>query len=212
MRQSLCEADAVLKHMAKCVCIFCHKKIEDDNDKVAYKNRYAHRNCYYSFVQETTNSSIETQEKKKRGRKKKADIESSNAKIQTVSKALSNEEIDGEKQFITYMKTLLGTNKLPVQSVALAKNYIKTYQFTYDGIVQALRYWYEDKGNNCSGNNPIGIVPYIYNDAQKYFQDLAQVQKTNAEIDTSGFYQKTQVYISKPRGHATPLIDIESIT
>ena len=47
--------------------------------------------------------------------------------------------------------------------------YIKDYNYSYSGIYQTLKYWYEIKHNDISkANGGIGIVPCVYKTAYNY--------------------------------------------
>lgn len=70
------------------------------------------------------------------------------------------------------------------------KMYIEEKNFTNEGILNALKYYYEiKKGSVEKSHNRIGIVPFIYDQAQEYFKDLEQKKKRigkeiGAQIDT----------------------------
>jgi len=45
--------------------------------------------------------------------------------------------------------------------------------YTYLGMIRALEFFYiVKKQSKVKSKNSIGIIPYVYNDAQKYFQQL----------------------------------------
>ena len=94
------------------------------------------------------------------------------------------------------------------------KKYIRTFNYTNEGIYNAVRYFYGVKKNSIAkGNGGIGIVPYVYIDAEKYFKNL---EKQKNEINKS---MKNQLYkedkvinhkkkkIKKDKGY----IDLDSI-
>ena len=94
------------------------------------------------------------------------------------------------------------------------KKYIRTFNYTNEGIYNAVRYFYGVKKNSITkGNGGIGIVPYVYIDAEKYFKNL---EKQKNEINKS---MKNQLYkedkvihlkkekIKKDKGY----IDLDSI-
>lgn len=85
--------------------------------------------------------------------------------------------------------------------------------YTNEGILNALKYWYEIKHNSPDkANGGIGIVSYIYNDAQKYYLELARRQKeiaksllkTNQEV-------KTVEVKAKEKRKTKNLIDIDEM-
>ena len=62
------------------------------------------------------------------------------------------------------------------------KEYKEQYNFTYSGILKTLIYWYEIKGNSTEkANGGIGIIPYVYNDALKYYYSLYLAQLANED-------------------------------
>lgn len=55
------------------------------------------------------------------------------------------------------------------------KSYLKTMKYTNEGIYNSLKYFYGvQKGSPEKSGNRIGIVPYIYTEANEYFQKLEQ--------------------------------------
>ena len=54
------------------------------------------------------------------------------------------------------------------QNYGLLKKYVNEEGYTYKGIFQALKFFYEVQGNSIKkGNERIGIVPYVYDEAQR---------------------------------------------
>ena len=50
-----------------------------------------------------------------------------------------------------------------------SKAYMEKYHYTRLGIYNAVKYWYGVKGNSAEkANGGIGIVPWIYDEAQQY--------------------------------------------
>lgn len=53
------------------------------------------------------------------------------------------------------------------------KTFTQEYGYTYSGIQKALVYFFEVKKNTIQkSNGGIGIVPYIYDEAQEYYRKL----------------------------------------
>lgn len=79
---------------------------------------------------------------------------------------------------------------------------IKTFHdelgYTYSGILKCLVYFYEVKKNDPKKATGIGIVPYIWKDAENYYYNLYLIQKKNAEKKIESNGNKT-IQISKPR-------------
>ena len=96
------------------------------------------------------------------------------------------------------------------------KKYVEEYGYTYSGIMKALIYYYEIKGNKfdfAKTNGGIGIVPFVYQEAQQYFKDLERKQK---QIKKAGEKQTKVVEkiieISIPEAEeCRPHINVESL-
>ena len=70
-------------------------------------------------------------------------------------------------------------------------DYIKEYQYTYSGMLKALVYFYEVKGNNKNkANGGIGIIPFIYKDAYNYYYNLWMIQQSNKDKNVFDYVPK----------------------
>ena len=80
-------------------------------------------------------------------------------------------------------------------------DYITQYKYTYKGILQALVYFYEIKGNDKSkANGSIGIVPFVYQEAFDYFMVLWEARQKNEVKVISNFKPDVEeVEIPPPR-------------
>ena len=114
----------------------------------------------------------------------------------------TQEEIDYDN-LVIYLKQLFGK---PGQKVwRQLKQYKEEYNYTYSGIHKTLIWWYEIKHNNIEdANGGIGIVPYIYEDATKYYYALYLAQLMNQEKDIEHYEAPVrefciQIPESKPR-------------
>lgn len=59
--------------------------------------------------------------------------------------------------------------------------YINEYNYTYSGMLKALKYFYEVKGNSIEkSNGGIGILPYIYKNAYNYWYEVWLAQQKNS--------------------------------
>lgn len=75
------------------------------------------------------------------------------------------------------------------RNYALLRKYIDENGFTYKGIFYSLKYFYEVKnGNKEKAQESIGIVPYIYDEAQKYYKELEErqtkIKQVVSQVDT----------------------------
>lgn len=95
------------------------------------------------------------------------------------------------------------------------RNQIKTmvdkYNYSYSGILGSLKYWFEIKENSLEkANNGIGIVPYIYDDARKYYETVFYAHQQNKGIDEIDIETIT-IRISSPerRVKSQKTVDLE---
>ena len=102
-----------------------------------------------------------------------------------------------EHDFFEYIKEIYGSDYNYVQIHKQAESYIKQYNFTYSGMLKSLKWFYEIKRNNKeSSNGRIGIIPYIYEDAKKYYYNLYLAQQKNKEI--KNYIAKVEVVTIPP--------------
>ena len=93
-------------------------------------------------------------------------------------------------------------------------NMVKKNGYTNAGILQALKYWYQVKHSSPDkANGGIGIVPYIYQDAQNYYKNLAKQQKEiSKSIQESLNAPTATVVVNKtPKHEVKNLIDLDDI-
>lgn len=106
--------------------------------------------------------------------------------------------------FFEYIKELYGEDYNYISISKQAENYIKQYDFTYSGMLKSLKWFYEVKGSSKEGSNGrIGIIPYIYNDAKKYYYNLYLAQQRNKDVEGYRLEIK-EVVIASPRMFTAP--------
>lgn len=91
-------------------------------------------------------------------------------------------EVDNSRaELIEYICKLFSVSTLPIKISKQLKQYIEQ-GYTYKGIHKALKYWYEVKNGSIEkANGGIGIVAYIYNDSQLYWQAIWEAREKNKE-------------------------------
>lgn len=103
------------------------------------------------------------------------------------------------KELEDYICTLFGIDFVSARIRSQIKNMIDKYNYTYSGILGSLKYWFEIKGNSLEkANGGIGIIPYVYDDARKYYETIFYAHQQNKgfdeiEVDT------INIKISSPR-------------
>ena len=114
------------------------------------------------------------------------------------------EEDEAWSNIIEYLTQLLGDDFEFVKTDKMLQNYKTKYNFTYTGMYKALKWYYEiDNGSKENANGGIGIMPYIYEKAYKYYYDLYLKQQNNAAA--APYHVETQtVRIPSPRVYVQP--------
>lgn len=106
--------------------------------------------------------------------------------------------------FFEYIKELYGDDYNYVSISKQAESYIKQYGFTYSGMLKSLRWFYDIKHNDKeSSNGRIGIIPYIYEDAKKYYYNLYLAQQRNKDVEGYRLEVK-EIVIASPRVYIAP--------
>lgn len=111
----------------------------------------------------------------------------------------SQEEKDREK-LEEYIKQLLQLEYITPRIRTQIKNYLTNYNYTYSGILKALKYFYEIKGNSTEkANEGIGIVPYCYQDAYNYYFSIWIAQESNREKNVEAYKPEViEITIKEP--------------
>lgn len=123
--------------------------------------------------------------KKRFDRDKEPFVQVSSRRYAHKNCSMSEEEknlqlIKDQEDLNNYIMKLFNTTYILPRVQKQINTYITEYNFTYSGILKALIYFYEVKGNSIEkSNGGIGIVPYIYKDAFNYYYLLWQAQQKN---------------------------------
>ena len=86
---------------------------------------------------------------------------------------MSQEEKD-IAAFYDYTRQLFGEDYNYLLTKKLAERYVKENQYTYSGMLKALKYWYEVRKNPINTDRGVGIIPYVYKNAYDYYYALWQ--------------------------------------
>lgn len=99
-----------------------------------------------------------------------------------------------------YIKNLFGYQTLPDKVTKQIQQYITQNNYTYLGILKALKYFYEIKhGSKEKAFGKIGIVPYVYEDAHNYYLAIWQTKQKNAAVKLEEYVLPTrEVHILPP--------------
>ena len=102
-----------------------------------------------------------------------------------------------------YIMNLFDKKTLSAKIQKQIRDYRQTYNYSYSGMLKTLKWWYEIKGNTLEKSNQgIGIVPFIYDDACKYYYSLWLAETINQDLDYK--YVVEEVEIAPPTVIARP--------
>lgn len=195
--------------MAKRKCVVCGQFIENNNESVPYKNRYAHIDCFNNMMKlaakdKKNEIKEKTKESKNKISKKKPQVE--------LKEALSEEEYKLKKSYYDTLRRLTGTFKLEAKTYKVSEDYIKKYDFTFEGMEQTLRYYYEFLEHEPEGDC-IGIIPYYYDKAIAFFKECEEIKNANKNVDRNSLKDMYKVRTVKiqPKTNKALMIDISKI-
>ena len=187
--------------MAQVNCRYCKKQFDRDKEpfvQIPWGKvfRYGHGSCYTKAVNEGTEKNIY-----KIWDPAKAStcfwchkaIEIDNPKVIPMPElpnryvhiecSKKHPENDLEKLMIYIIQLYkLKENYIPPAQMKQVTQYEQEYEFTYSGMLKALKYWYEVKKNPLDINRGIGIIPYIYKQAKEYYYALYLSDLQNQQI------------------------------
>lgn len=98
----------------------------------------------------------------------------------------------------------------------LFKKYKEKHGYTYEGMEQALKYFYEIKRNSPDKSEErVGIIPYVYQDAQNYFQFLEdrtdRIERRGLDEEIEKIEINIKATPSKPNKSKQDISDLNSL-
>ena len=119
--------------------------------------------------------------------------------------SLTQEQLD-KIALEEYIQKLFNIEYVEPKIQKQIKKFIEEDNFTYSGIKKALIYFFEVKGNSIErAGKSLGIVPWVYQDAYRYYFSLWQAQQKN---DT----YKIKEYIPKIKEIIIPVPEVKRKT
>jgi hypothetical protein len=114
-----------------------------------------------------------------------------------------------------YIVKLLKLDCMNARIKKQIKDMRSEYGFTYSGILKSLQYFYEVRNNSIEkANGGVGIVPYVYEDAKKYFYTIYMAQQQNVDKSAEQYVKKGKKIIIAPperKVKVVELIDLEAL-
>ena len=141
-----------MAHLVK--CLYCGETFDADKEPFIKPraNRYAHEKCANGATAQQA------------------------AAANDIKKGLV---VDSEKEAYNELKDYLNTlfkGKINWPLAISKMQALRLQNYTYSGMRKALQWWYEIKKNSPQDvKSPLGIIPYIYEDAYKYYEAIFSV-------------------------------------
>ena len=181
-------------------CLHCREKLNTETDEfVLVGKRHAHKSCREKFELKKTlpKQAKEKQEnttEKKTSQKyikkcyycgKSIDISTEEYRKPKTNRYAHVDCYDNnysaDEEFVDAIYSLLkdvGIKYEYTQCERQRINFIKKMGYTNEGIFLTLKFFYlVEKADTAKSENRIGIVPYKYDEAQRYFATLEKKQK-----------------------------------
>lgn len=202
------------KHMVKCP--YCNEIFDSNSEPfVKVGRRYAHEKCYNERDIEAEANKITGKHVvvcKYCGQSFDRDTEpcvkignryAHKTCFENQDKTIVQEDLDREA-FWEYIKVLYGKKYNYPSINKQVETYIKEYNFTYSGMLKALKWFYEiERGDKEDSGGRVGILPYIYEDARRYYFNIYLAQNRMREAEF--FKQVEAITITSPTTHARPV-------
>jgi hypothetical protein len=116
---------------------------------------------------------------------------------------VSQEELD-YMELEKYIKKLFNESVISAKIRKQIRDFRQEYNYTYSGMLKTLKWWYEIRGQSIDmAQGGIGIIPYIYQDALKYYYSIYLAKLAN---DEKVSYQPKvkEIEIASPRVRPNP--------
>jgi hypothetical protein len=196
-------------------CVYCKEKFDRDKDEYVQTSsrRYAHAKCYLrKKIEDKSLPDLEIinpldfvtcEYCKKQFNKSKEEFKVINGKYfhKKCAKYEESRELTDKEKLEQYIMNLLNEEYINPRIKKQLNQYVEEFQYSYSGILKALVYFYEVKGNPIEkANGGIGIVPYIYKDAYNYYYSLWLAQQKNEDKEIEKYIPKViEVHIADPQ-------------
>lgn len=155
-------------------CVYCQGRFDRDREEAVLVSprRYAHKRCF------------------------------DDVQARTPGLAVPKNQEDLEKaELEQYLQNLFNEFPLNIKAQKQIMQFRKEYKYTYRGMLNTLRWWYEITGHSIQdANGGVGIIPYIYEDAKAYYHNLAMAQMANMNKRIEDYTSTVEVVtIRSPR-------------
>lgn len=170
-------------------CCFCEQPIAPDQEEVPFKSRYAHIRCfnvYMSGLQRNKQEQLAEAKVKKQSQTVQKQVEQIAKK--EPKQGLTEAEYKEKQEYFSYLQTSLG--EITAKHRVVTERYREQYSFDYRGMHFTLLYLTEVLNKPFdSENDGLGLIPYYYNAATRYYNLIEETNQKNNNTDSSDFYK-----------------------
>lgn len=112
----------------------------------------------------------------------------------------------------SYIKKLFKTNNVSAKIKKQIRDFRQEYNYTYSGMLKTLYWWYDIKGHTLElAQGGIGIIPFIYQDALKYFYSIYLAKIANDEQkDLKPLVKEIEIAPPRAKINQTKLFSFEN--
>lgn len=179
--------------MPKRKCAICGQEISATDETIPYKNRHAHKACFNSYIKGLSNGKNEKlEEKKKETKTKKKETKATKPKIEQKD-PLSEEDYQHKKAYYEYLRLLLD-DQIPTKVYAITEKIMSKYPYDFQGMKRTLVYLHEVVEKELTGDI-VGIIPFYYDDAEKFYKEVDKVEENNKNKDVNQMYSEKIIKI-----------------
>lgn len=123
-------------------------------------------------------------------------------------------EVKEKDELTEYICKIFHLKKPGPRNYSLIKRY-STQGLTYTGMLNALKYFYEVQNHSTEkAKESIGIIPYVYEEANKYYNDINNRKEKIKEVVEQKEQEKkvtVKVRLDKKSNRNKTLIDLEGL-
>ena len=216
-------------------CCYCKQKFDTESIEYSRIGRgYIHKECLEERRKKVKKAAeLIKEEKEKAYTTKKKDIrkclycggaidiaheEWAMVRTRYAHKSCYEKNYSQDEEFVPeiyrYLKEEIGISCDYVQCENQRQRFIQKMGYTNEGILNALKYFYGVKKESPQkSGNRIGIIPYVYDEAKIYYEELSKRQKKIKEdIQKQMKEEKVVIHIRAPEKETNKdLIDLDSI-
>lgn len=106
------------------------------------------------------------------------------------------------KELLNYICKLFRVDKVSYLITKQIADYTDKYKYSYKGIRKTLYYFFEIQENAIDNmTHTIGIVPYVYDEARKFYQEIYEANCNNERANIEEHSRKVKI---RPQDRTIP--------